>query len=89
MVSPLDNQSAVDVFVNPDLLRKIRETPCHLDVHCNVGTQVVDRQKALNPCENLKEPKRTLINGCYSDRLLEIIKPNGGSGRKDNTGKIR
>jgi hypothetical protein len=35
----LDNQSTVDVFVNPDLLCNLREVPCHLDVHCNAGSR--------------------------------------------------
>jgi hypothetical protein len=35
----LDNQSTVDVFVNSDLLRNIRNLSCHLDVHCNAGTR--------------------------------------------------
>jgi hypothetical protein len=35
----LDNQSTVDVFVNSDLLRNIRNLSCHLDLHCNAGTR--------------------------------------------------
>lgn len=34
----LDNQSTVDVFSNPDLLKNIRPTSGRLTIHCNAGT---------------------------------------------------
>lgn len=33
----LDNQSTVDVFHNPRLLRNIREGNSYMDIHCNAG----------------------------------------------------
>ena len=33
----LDNQSTVDVFHNPNLLRNIRKTDTYMDIHCNAG----------------------------------------------------
>jgi hypothetical protein len=33
----LDNQSTVDVFHNPRLLRNIRESNSYMDIHCNAG----------------------------------------------------
>ena len=34
----LDNQSTVDVFHNPQLLRNIREVDTSMEIHCNAGT---------------------------------------------------
>jgi Reverse transcriptase (RNA-dependent DNA polymerase)/Zinc knuckle len=33
----LDNQSTVDVFHNPALLRNIRQSDTYMDIHCNAG----------------------------------------------------
>ena len=38
----LDSQSTVDIFCNPQLLKKIRRTPEGMRVHCNAGSHLTN-----------------------------------------------
>jgi hypothetical protein len=38
----LDNQSTVDVFYNKELLKNIRKSHTHMDIHCNAGVTSID-----------------------------------------------
>jgi hypothetical protein len=86
----LDNQSTLDVFYNPNLLTKIRETDSYMDIHCNAGIATTNMKGELpgygtvrfhlNGIANILSLARIEENGYhveYGKGCFTVTKPDG------------